>query len=67
MLWVSWGQVSSWHILLKAVEGMGDVFTPGDVLEKYVDTGRASAILSAGQRDEQGGYSVLRSSEFIES
>lgn len=58
MLWASLGQADSWCILPIAVEGMGAAFTPAGVLETYVDTGRASAVLSTGQRDGQDGYSV---------
>lgn len=52
------GQAGSWSILPKAVEELGDTFTPGGVVETYVDAGRASVVLSAGRRDGQGGYSV---------
>lgn len=53
MLWASLGQAGSWHILLKAVEGMGEAFIPGGVLKTYMDTGRAFVVLLAGWRDIQ--------------
>lgn len=63
MLWASLGQAGSWCISQKAVEELGEAFPLGGVLETYVDTGRASAVLSAGQRDGQGGYFVPRLSK----